>query len=694
MSEAYEDSYADIVPHLIMNTPAIFKINPCSWTALRSQLSNLRNHSAFCAENFCDVEVCLDPIDATTMNEGCSKERLSMSFEKFFNHTIDMRRDDMYLKDWHIDRAKGLEFEYSVPEAFRDDWLNWYWKSCRGGVDDYSFLYIGGKDTFTALHHDVCCSNSWSFNLFGRKKWTLWAPSELHKLALHYTTNNTLDSRGTVSADLTKNEIIHDDSDALKIDCDINRNNNGCVVHTSTDFVKDARDGCCDKERYPGVSIAKQTVFYQGVDDVIFVPSGWYHQVENIAAASTAPATPATPATPAAASASPAAAPATTTDIVIHKENSIRKEKNPLENMTVSLNRNWFNGFSVREVWLYLTREFAAARKELEHIKPHKSAFTLESNSNSNSNCNSNSNSNCNSNSNSNSRPSGDSGKMASNKSNSLYSDYTPPMEFIEWHLEVDKLIRANAALNIKEFVEIISARVMMMENCRIYVKDLPLTNCHMVDDPSYKCTRPCAQDSRSKDCLLTWSALFCPRYEQCVTDEDVEVDHLLCTSLLPLEYDITRYRLSSYLPSSVIPSVIHDTINRDKGLSEINVPEGLNNMRVKETGANMGENEANKREKEKETNVVAQCSAMEHTCSEVHSIINDMLSSDDFLIHLTCCLQSELQVLVGNEQTAPFDATSSIQVIKSNLQGLLCSISKLKYNATQCYATQCDTVM
>ena len=379
MLDSYEDSYADIVPHLINNTPAMLKNNSRGWTALRSQLSNLRNHSEFCAENFCDVEVCLDPIDATTMNEGYSKERISMSFEKFFNHTIDMRRDDMYLKDWHIDRAKGLKFEYSVPEAFRDDWLNWYWKSCRGGVDDYSFLYIGGEDTFTALHHDVCCSNSWSFNLFGRKKWTLWAPSELHKLALHYTTNNTLDSRSTVPADITKNGIIHEDSDALKIDSDINRNNNGCVVQTSTDFVKDARDGCYDKERYPGVSIAMQTVFYQGVDDVIFVPSGWYHQVENIAAASTAPATPA--ATPAAASASPApaspaaaaaAAPAPAGDSVTHIENSIKHEKNPLKNMTVSLNRNWFNGFSVREVWLFLTRDFAAARKELEHIKPHK----------------------------------------------------------------------------------------------------------------------------------------------------------------------------------------------------------------------------------------------------------------------------------------------------------------------------------
>ena len=677
MLDAYEDSYADIVSHLINNTPAILKTNSCGWTALRSQLSNLRNHSEFCAENFCDVEVCLDPIDATTMNEGYPKERISMSFEKFYADAIDMHRDDLYLKDWHIDRAKGLEFEYSVPEAFRDDWLNWYWKSCRGGVDDYSFLYIGGKDTFTALHHDVCCSNSWSFNLFGRKKWTLWAPSELHKLALYYTADNTLDNRSNSPADITKNEIIHEDSDASKIDSDINRINNGCVVHTSTDFVKDARDGCYDKEKYPGVSSAKQTVLYQGVDDVIFVPSGWYHQVENIAAASAAPATSpaAAAATPAALAASaapaalaalaaapaasasaapaPAAAPAAAADSVNHMEISsvIHEEKeNPLENMTVSLNRNWFNGFSVREVWLFLTREFTAARKELEHIKPHISAFTLESNSSA----------------------TGDSDRTVRKTSNSLYSDYTPPMEFCEWHLEVDMLIRANAALNMKEFVELISARVMMMENCRVHVEDFSLTNCHIVDDPSYKCTRPCARDARSRDCLLTWSALFCPRYEQCVTDEDVEVYHLLCTSLLPSKYDVTRYRLSSYLP----PSDIHDTINKD--LNENNVPEGLDNMRGKE----------------KEANVVVQCSAMEHTCSELYSIIHDMLSSDDFLIHLTCCLQSELQVLEVNGQTVPFDVTSSIQVMKSNFQGLLCSISKLKHNATQCYATQCDTAM
>ena len=593
------------MPHLINNTPAMLKSESRGWTALRNQLSMLRSHSDFCAKNVCDIEVCLDTRDATIVNEGYSKERISMSFEEFFSHTIDMNRDDMYLKDWHIDKAKGLHFEYSVPEAFRDDWLNWYWKSCRGGEDDYSFLYIGGKGTYTALHHDVCCSNSWSINLFGRKKWTLWAPSESHKLALHYTVRSTLNSISNLPNDIIDDKFICRDFTTFENDIDVNRNSDGYAVHTGADFVKDAREGCYDEGQYPGVRLAKQIVFFQGVDDVIFVPSGWYHQVENIA-----------------------------DETVSEPEDSVMNESNQLENMTVSLNRNWFNGFCVREVWLFLTREFTAVRKELQHIKPSTPAWNLESNS-----------SHC-----------VDDEKLTKNMSRSLYSDYTPPMEYAEWHVEVDKLIGANAALNMKEFVELISARVMMMVTCRAFVDDSSPSTSHCVDSLSVTQTRPCAQAMRERDIMLSWSALLCPRYEQCVTDEDVEVYNLLRTSLLPLEYDAKLNRLSSYLPLS-------DIDNTDKKkLKEIHGPKGADCIRGKEGS------------------VAAQSTALEYTCDQLMSIVEDMLSSDDFLIHLTCCLQSELEAL--EEPALPFDVTSAVLVIKSNLQGLQRSINRLKCNA------------
>ena len=615
MSESCRDSYSDIVPHLISNTPAMLKTDSKRWTALRNQLSSLRDNLEFCTNTVCEVEVCRDPRDTMNMDEGYSKERISMSFEEFFSHTIDKCKDNVYLKDWHVDKAKGLQFEYLVPEAFRDDWLNWYWKSCRGGDDDYSFLYMGGKGTFTALHHDVCCSNSWSYNLFGRKKWTLWAPSESHKLALHYTVRDILSSSGSPSGDIIEHENMPNDLTSPKAnsDNDTNRSNNSSAVHTTADLVKDAREGCYDGGQYPGVALAQQTVFYQGVDDVIFVPSGWYHQVENIP-----------------------------DETATNSEEGALNGRSALEKLTVSLNRNWFNGFSVREVWLFLSREFAAVRVELQHIKPIMPAWTLEGVSTS-----------C--------RDGGSDSdsvreRVGRNMFGSFYSDYIPPMEYTEWHQEVDKIIHANAALNMKEFVELISARVMMMETCRRYVKEedsLPSSS-HFESNLDAVHKRPGAQTSRTRDNLLEWSALLCPRYEQCISDEDVNVYRLLCSSLLPFNYDVTQNRLSSNLPAIDIGNTANNAF-REGYRRDFN---GC--MRGEEGGA------------------ILQSCVLEHTCSQLNEIVNDMLSSDDFLIHLTCCLQSEIEVLHG--ESSPFDIALVVLETKSSLQCLQISICSLWY--------------
>jgi Cupin-like domain len=613
MSESCRDSYSDIVPHLISNTPAMLKTDSKGWASLRKQLSSLRDNLEFCTDTVCDVEVCLDPRDTANMNEGYSKERISMTFEEFFSHTIDKCTDNMYLKDWHIDKAKGLQFEYSVPEAFRDDWLNWYWKSCRAGDDDYSFLYMGGKGTFTALHHDVCCSNSWSLNLFGRKKWTLWAPSESHKLALHYTGRDTLSSTGSSSSDIIEHENMSEHSTSPKIssNMDMKSSSDSSAVHNNADLVKDAREGCYDGGQYPGVALAQQTVFYQGVDDVVFVPSGWYHQVENVP-----------------------------DETATESEESAVNGRSGLENSTVSLNRNWFNGFSVREVWLFLTREFTAVRAELQHMKPIMPAWTLEGVSIS---CRD-----------------GDSVSVSvseragRNKFGSFYSDYTPPMEFTEWHKEVDNIIHANAALNMKEFVELVSARVIMMETCNRFIDEedsLPSSS-HSDSNLDAVHTQPCAQTSRARDDLLQWSALLCPRYEQCISDEDVEVYRLLCTSLLPFNYDVTQNRLSSYLPANDIGNTANMAFS------------GGHDYQF--NGCMRGE----------EGSASLQSCALEHTCSQLNKIVNDMLSSDDFLIHLTCCLQSEIEVLHG--KSSPFDVALAVLVTKSSLERLQISICRL----------------
>ena len=168
------------------------------------------------------------------------KERRIMKFGEFYEMA---RTKTLYAKGWHLDQIDSLSSLYSVPLPFQDDWLNWYWQELFPNSevtgcpeDDYSFCYVGSKDTKTALHHDVILSYSWSVNPAVTK----------------YGRFGGLEGNSSESAAISVRQS-------------------------------------------PG--------------DAIFVPSGWYHSVEN--------------------------------------------EVDSATGFTVSINRNWFNGFqSVKGVEL------------------------------------------------------------------------------------------------------------------------------------------------------------------------------------------------------------------------------------------------------------------------------------------------------------------------------------------------------
>jgi hypothetical protein len=147
---------------------------------------------------------------------------------------------------------------YTTPPFFCSDWLNEWWLEGRaGGSSDYRFLYLGPAGSWTPLHTDVLGSHSWSANLAGRKRWLLWRPGEEPR-----------DGRGEVEWRAGEEE----------------------------------GDGRLEVEQGPG--------------QVLFVPSGWYHQVSN------------------------------TTD-------------------TLSINHNWFNGTSILCVVGGLVAELRRVEREI-----------------------------------------------------------------------------------------------------------------------------------------------------------------------------------------------------------------------------------------------------------------------------------------------------------------------------------------
>ncbi|KAI8058960.1 uncharacterized protein B0P05DRAFT_517310 [Gilbertella persicaria] len=164
------------------------------------------------------------------------QERMIMSFAEFADlwEAADGKPSVYYLKDLHLVKLFPKDIAYQVPEIFEDDWLNEYW--LKQGEDDYRFTYLGGDSTFTPFHADVYRSYSWSSNICGIKKWTLFPPGQ---------------------EDLFKDRF-------------------GNMIY-------DIRN--VDTEEFPKFKQARCIEIYQRDGETIFVPSGWFHQVENIGAA-------------------------------------------------------------------------------------------------------------------------------------------------------------------------------------------------------------------------------------------------------------------------------------------------------------------------------------------------------------------------------------------------------------------------
>lgn len=192
----------------------------------------------------------------------------------------------LYLKDWHFVREYPDYCAYKTPLFFCDDWLNTYLDRYRMqsndctyqeqneiSCSDYRFVYMGPKGTWTPLHADVFRSYSWSANICGKKQWFLLPPNQSHLL--------------------------------------FDRNMKNSVY----DILEEV-----DEIEYPGFKKARWLECIQEQNEIIFVPSGWYHQVHN------------------------------------------------LED-TISINHNWYNAYNTSWVWDLLSRDYEEARDYIEDIR-------------------------------------------------------------------------------------------------------------------------------------------------------------------------------------------------------------------------------------------------------------------------------------------------------------------------------------
>jgi hypothetical protein len=212
---------------------------------------------------------------------------------------------------------------YRQPALFADDWLNWWWagRHLRGGgsgggnggggsgggraPDDFRFLYMGECGSWTPLHHDVLRSGSWSANVCGRKLWLFFPPEQQRNLLDRHGRVTVPDARAAARATDSQPPVP-----ALAVPAAL-----GAAALAG---LADAPDPV----RFPGWSKAARhrQWLLQEPGEVVFVPSGWWHQVHNIG------------------------------DVV-------------------SINHNWFNGCDLPGVWRFLLAELRAVEAELGHLR-------------------------------------------------------------------------------------------------------------------------------------------------------------------------------------------------------------------------------------------------------------------------------------------------------------------------------------
>ena len=229
----------------------------------------------------------------------------------------------LYLKDFHfllLPLAQSTSAEpgdssspscyYSVPPPLGDDWLNEWWDATNPGrsqPDDYRFLYLGPAGSVTPMHHDVVASFSWSANLAGRKRWRLFQPRHTPRL-FHHADGAAPAAAPTLVADA--------DSPLLA---------GGCGGVSSSVYNRKRRPRKKETLHIPHHTTPHSGVprleVEQGPGQIIFIPSGWHHTVENLTGC-------------------------------------------------LSLNTNWFNGSALGRVWAFLKDEDAAVRARLRHLEP------------------------------------------------------------------------------------------------------------------------------------------------------------------------------------------------------------------------------------------------------------------------------------------------------------------------------------
>lgn len=229
---SYDDFFEN---YMLANKPVIITEISDHWNCVKKWLKMNEKVIDFeyLKENLKDRSV---PVANCSKQYFNSHEKSEISLHKYLDwwkdfiasgHDSKDTDDLLYLKDWHLQQEEGDASFYEWPTYFQSDWLNEYLIAEK--KQDYRFVYMGPKGSWTPFHSDVYSSFSWSTNIVGMKKWIFLPIGEEKRL---------LDQNSRLPFSI--------DPENLK---------------------------------------TRNIPYYellQGPNEAVFVPSGWFHQVWNL----------------------------------------------------------------------------------------------------------------------------------------------------------------------------------------------------------------------------------------------------------------------------------------------------------------------------------------------------------------------------------------------------------------------------